>query len=301
MSFERLRGDGWLQACVLIAVLSGALWFVSRRAETEPEPAPSAPAAAPAATTPAGRKRPRDGKQWIVDADGAPGADTETLAEAVAAASAGDRILLRRGLHHGSAVLDKALTVVGDGKPGETVLAGSGPFTLSARGGATVTVENLTVSAPKGTNTRAVEVRERANLRLAHGSFSGYDAEAAVMVDKDCTLEADGTDFDAGKNMSLFIQGRAHLKGGTLLSGKTLVSVHGTGAYLEAEGVKMQYAQTGLVTGDHARAVLIGARFTGVQLEAIALSDSELTLIDPVFDRAKPQCLARGGKANCGK
>lgn len=299
MSLERVRGDGWLQAFVLIAAFSGGLWLFSRRAEPKIDSPAAAPAAA--APAPAGRKRPKDGKQWIVDGDGAPGADTETLAEAVTAASAGDRILLRRGMHHGSAVLDKALTVAGDGKPGETVLAGSGPFTLSARGGATVTVENLTVSAPKGPNARAVEVREKSTMRLVRGSYNGYGADAAVIVESDSSLEAEGTEFNGGNDTALFVHGRARLKGCTLLNGKTLVSALGAGANFEDEGGKWRYAEIGLATGGRARAVLTGPSFESVQLEAIALSDSQLKLIDPVFDRAKPQCLARGGRAECGK
>ncbi|HEY5891736.1 MAG TPA: right-handed parallel beta-helix repeat-containing protein [Chthoniobacterales bacterium] len=52
--------------------------------------------------------------------------DHTTLTEAIKAAKAGDRILIRPGLYKEGVVIDKPVEIVGDGEPGEVVIEASG-------------------------------------------------------------------------------------------------------------------------------------------------------------------------------
>ena len=316
MSLERVPRDGWLQAFVLIAAVSGGLWAIGNRGSPAPAAPTVAPTAAPAVaptaaptaaptvaapfplTAPAGRKRPRNGREWIVDSDGGMDSDAQTLSAAVAVAAAGDTIRLRRGLYRDSTIVEIALTIIGDGKTGETALIGTGDFALSARGAA-LTVESLTLSAPKRADARAIEARNRGSLRLVKCSVNGYEAESAAVIERGATLVSEDTEFTGGRDSALFIRGSANMTGGSLTGEKTLISVFGDVGKLDAKGVVLNRGEIGLATGDHARAILTGCRFTGLKLEAAAFSNSNLTLIDPAYDRASPVCLSRGGKAEC--
>lgn len=52
--------------------------------------------------------------------------DYATIAAAIIAAQPGDRILIRKGVYEGGAVIDKPLTLVGDGQPGDVEMRASG-------------------------------------------------------------------------------------------------------------------------------------------------------------------------------
>ena len=81
---------------------------------------------------------------------------------------------------------------------------------------------------------------------------------------------------------------------------KPEILVFGAASSLEANGVTLENAEVGVGTSDHAHAILTNGRFSNLKLTAIAQSNSELKFINPVFDRTKPVCLSRGGRADCG-
>lgn len=298
MSLERAPRDAWMQLFVLTAALAVGLWAYGQR--SAPDLRPTTPALEPAAAPDyPGRKRPRNGKEWIVDQNGGPNADAATIAAAVADASAGDTIRVRLGLYRESIAVDKALTIQGDGKKEETVLIASGPFALSIRSGA-VTVKDLSLSAPPGLDGRAIEVWESGWLSLSRSSVSGFESKLAVTVARGGTLLTEDVEFGARDGTAVFVQGRAELKGGVISGGKTLAGAGGETASLEATGVSFQYGNVGLATGDGARAVLTRCSFKRLKAEVIALSGSSIKLILPSYDRPAPHCIARGGRAECG-
>lgn len=96
------------------------------------------------------------GGDWVVVDAGGRG-DFTSVAEAVAAAASGVRILVRPGVYQEGVVLDKALELVGDGDRGSIVIGVSDDHVVrsSAQGGR---LANLTLRQTGGENWNCVEV-----------------------------------------------------------------------------------------------------------------------------------------------
>lgn len=113
--------------CQLPAVLNGMWWVdaVGRSVSDVMTDLERALEAAPGAASAGAASKAASGQaseySCVVDWRRGLG-DYATIADAVAAAQPGERILVRRGLYEGGLVIDKPLELIGDGRPGDVEL-----------------------------------------------------------------------------------------------------------------------------------------------------------------------------------
>lgn len=85
--------------------------------------------------------------------------DFPTVTEAIAAANAGDRILVRPGLYTEGLVIDKPLEIIGDGEPGEVIIQATGAHTVSFK--TTMgRISNLSLRQMGGGTWRCVDIAQ---------------------------------------------------------------------------------------------------------------------------------------------
>lgn len=269
---RRLLSDSWFQLFFGFAVVCGALicWGDG-----------TAPTVAPQAAAPV---RPDSGR-WVVDPDRGAGSDAATLAEAVAGAYAGDAIVLRRGMHAGGVVVDKALSIAGEGSSGDSVLAGTGEFSLSVRR-ATVSLKHLTLAAPKRPEGRTLEVLG-GRARLLDISVGGEGARTAVLVDQRGSLEVVGSTFTAEGTAILARAGaRVILAGGMVSAGENAaIGISGRDTVLGAAEVLFETNGVSVDAADGAAAVLDRCRFLSAGKPPRSDARSSVRVTAPVIER----------------
>lgn len=274
----RLLKDPWAQVFGAVALFAGLLCLApsfhlpafpgfggEEAPAAAPSPAPAAPAAsaASAVTATPSFNRPKDGVAFVVDPAGGQEADAKTLGEAIDMAPAGSTILLRRGLHKASVVVDKALKIHGEGKLGETLLVGvSGPALTAASEG--VVVKNLTVVSAKTPTASAILVRRDAALEFAESAADGTDALAAAVVEG--RLLSLGSDYSSGKTVLIARAGGvAVVAAGVVQNATTLVITDGQGARVQFDETTFRNAEYMGEPGPGTKIGFTGGRFDEVK------------------------------------
>lgn len=244
------------------------------------------------------RKRPLNGKDWIVDANGGTSADTNSLAAAVAAASDGDTIRVRPGTYGESVFINKSLTIVGEVGKIRPVLEGRNEYALWIQDAA-VTIKDMAVTTPAG-GALAVRIHDGGWLRLIRSTIASFDSPVRVM--RGGTLIAEDTDFLAREGTVLVVEkGLVRLKGGSIHGGNHSVFVFGKDAWLEAEGVSFENSALAVETSDNVGALLTKCRFTNIKVAANAYDRSLVRLYSPMYDGPAPECTAASGRVECGR
>lgn len=219
----------------------------------------AAPAASPSPAAPAQPKlQARTPGRWVVDAAGAAGSDTRSLAAALASAADGDTIVVRPGTYDESLKVAKAVTI--DAQEGAEV-APPTPEGVSIAATGPVTIRGLSVRH-MGPRLGAGIVIKQGSVSLERVSVRAAPEAAAVAV-LDGSLTARGLRLEAGST-------------GLLVAGT---------ARVEADDVEVRgVAGPAVGLANKATAKLTGLSVTGGDgAGALVKDDARLTLIKPVI------------------
>jgi hypothetical protein len=303
---RRIISDSWFQVFLLTAAIAAGLMLLPGELSHREPAAPRAHEAARAPAAPEPRAKPlaraphHAGRKWVVDPDRGPGSDAATVSEAVALAYAGDIVFLRRGLYTDSVVADKALRIVGEGAAGEAVIVGRDSFALAIRG-AEVSVEHLTLAAPKGARGPALRVTGGA-VKLFDCSVDGSGAQAAVVLEQQGALDSENSSFSSD-GTALIISGgaRAALTGGFVSAwNAAAVKASGQGSAVKAHGTVFGPGIVGVAADDEAVAELTGCRFKDLKTAALAGPRGTVAVENAAFERVGTACeAAAGGRTAC--
>jgi F-box protein 11 len=85
--------------------------------------------------------------------------DYENIADAINAAKAGDKILVKAGVYHESLIIDKPLEIVGNGSLGEVIIRGVDRSAIAVRTAA-VRISNLMIRQDNGIGSYAIDISE---------------------------------------------------------------------------------------------------------------------------------------------
>ncbi len=189
---KRLAEDAWFQIFLLLALLSGAMTAHSGLLRVGRASGPRAFWKSWTGRAP----EPRVPGKWVVDAASGAGADTSDLGEALEAARPGGEILIRPGDYSLGAIVNRPLTLTGQGAgPEETTLTASSSTALAVSMGK-ITLRNLTL-AVDGSGGAALRVDggeaslSRVRLRAAAGS-RGAEVLRGRLSAEDVVFDGEG-------------------------------------------------------------------------------------------------------------
>jgi hypothetical protein len=270
--------DPWIQIFGFLALASGALAAFGVQSGPSPRPVeaesagPAAAVPAPAAAPGPAALRPKIAGKWVVDAALASDADTANLADALAAAAAGDTVYVRAGTYLGRFSINRDVELVGLGERGAVGLTNSSAGPALVLDSAKVAVKNITIIHSGDAPGKGVESR-RARMELV--------GVAIKVGPQDVGLDVIG--------------GEAAVVNGTIDGGRKAADAHDD-AKLRLERVSLDNAETGLLV-EGASAELVHASFTDDKNGLTVSEQGSATVVEGDFVRdAVGLWASRGGR-----
>jgi hypothetical protein len=221
MNWQGILRNQWFQLCLVAALCSaGAGIFDLATVTTPPHPTPSPgpypnpskpqPWVAPSATV--AQLHAKKAGHWIVDASGAADSDSPDLQQVVASAADGDTVTLRPGRYEATLLIDKDLTLVGEGTPpaNPVIFFNRDRYSVIQSSAGHLTLSNLQVEQDFSGPYSALYCEKQAQVELTHCSVTSKAIHDAAAAD-DAQLDVSDSSFTSSPaGTGMVYSGRAH-------------------------------------------------------------------------------------------